>query len=53
MVVKIRSKSCLSTSWTRKKTLAKMLNDSKFNLTSHLQFHFGNESLACAEKEYS
>ena len=53
MVVKIFSKRCLSTFWKRKKILPKMLNDAKFNLTSHLQLPFENESLACAENQYS
>ena len=53
MVVKIFSKRCISTSWTRKKILGKMLNGAKFNLTLHLQLNFENESLACADKQYS
>ena len=35
MMVKIHSKNILSTSWTRKKIMAKILNDEKFTLTSH------------------
>ena len=53
MMVKIHSKNILSTSWTRKKIMAKILNDEKFTLTSHHQPLFEYETFLCGEKQYS
>ena len=36
----------------KKDTGKDAFNGAKFNLTSHLQLHFENESLACAVKQY-